>query len=200
MGCSEHKVKDLIVRYPVILQKTEDEFEQFFKVLERHHVPRKDAVNFLFNVPQLISQNLELKFKEFIFLFELYLKMEQKDFMKIFRGFPYVMCLDTPKIQRFVGEFKKYRFTVKQVVNLCAKSGGILGCKVSNFHGLFDTCSQWGLNPQDVIKILDVCPEFALQNKKDLLGKKVRYIQRESGRDLTYIRNLIKRHPDIVMK
>ena len=51
MGCSEDKVKDLIVRYPVILQKTEDEFESFFKVLERHHVQRKDAVNFLFNVP-----------------------------------------------------------------------------------------------------------------------------------------------------
>lgn len=79
-------------------------------------------------------------------------------------------------------------------------SGGLLGSKVSNFFGLFETLRYYGLTPQHVIKILDLCPEFALQNRKDLLKKKINRIQSESGRDSTYIRNLVKRHPDIVMK
>lgn len=49
-------------------------------------------------VPKIISQNLPQKFKDQIFLFELYLKMEQKDYMKIFKGFPYIVCLDNEKI------------------------------------------------------------------------------------------------------
>jgi len=51
-----------------------------------------------------------------------------------------------------------------------------------------------------VIKILDVCPKFALQNQKDLFKRKIDVIMKESGKDEIYMRNFIRRHPDIVMK
>jgi hypothetical protein len=75
-GFSESQAKELVVRYPVILQKSESELENFFNVLKRYNVPKQEAMDQLMQVPKLISQNLEVKFKEFIFLFELYLKME----------------------------------------------------------------------------------------------------------------------------
>jgi len=51
-----------------------------------------------------------------------------------------------------------------------------------------------------VIKILDICPKFALQNQKDLFKRKIDVIMKESGKDEIYMRNFIRRHPDIVMK
>jgi hypothetical protein len=42
------------------------------------------------------------------------------------------------------------------------KSGGILGSKVSNFIGLFDTLKMYGIKATEVVKILDILPEFAL--------------------------------------
>ena len=56
-----------------------------------------------------------------------------------------MMCQDTAKIQRFLGEFKKYRLTNAQVVNVCVNSGGLLGSKVSNFFGLFESLRYFGL-------------------------------------------------------
>ena len=120
--------------------------------------------------------------------------------MTIFKAFPYILCVDTEKIQKFLGEFKKYKFTKDQVVNVCVNSGGLLGSRVSNLYGLFETLKYWGLTGQDVVRILNDCPEFALQNRKDLLNKKIKLIQLVSGKENTYIRNFIKRHPDIIMK
>ena len=85
-------------------------------------------------------------------------------------------------------------------MNICTKSGGLLGSKVSNFVGLYDTLKIYGITAREVTKIIDILPEFALQNKRDLIRKKVELIKRESGRDEIYIRNFIKRHPDILFK
>lgn len=71
---------------------------------------------------------------------------------------------------------------------------------MSNFFGLYESLKYYGLKSKDVNRILEDLPEFALQNRKDLLNKKMKLIQEVSGRDDTYIRNFIKRHPDIVMK
>lgn len=72
-------------------------------------------------------------------------------------------CISHRKMQKFLGEFKKYKMTHKQVLNVCINSGGLLGSKVSNFIGLFDTLKiNYGISAQDVLKILDILPEFAL--------------------------------------
>ena len=56
-----------------------------------------------------------------------------------------MMCQDTAKIQRFLGEFKKYKLTNSQVMKICSYSGGLLGSKVSNFFGLYESLKYWGL-------------------------------------------------------
>jgi len=103
--------KQLILRYPAILSKSVRELRDFFAIHRKYKMSDKQAMELLLKVPKLISQNLGQKFKDFIFLFNLYLKMEQKHFFRIYNGFPYMMCQDTAKIQRFLGEFKKYRLT-----------------------------------------------------------------------------------------
>lgn len=102
-------------------------------------------------MPKLISQNFEKKFSDFIFLFNLYFKMGEKDFIRIYKEFPYMLCLDRGKIQGFLGQFKKYRFTSKQVIKVCTQSGGLLGHKISNLTGLFETCKQYGISAKEVI-------------------------------------------------
>jgi len=85
-------------------------------------------------------------------------------------------------------------------MNVCMNSGGILGSKVSNFIGLFDTLKMYGISATEVVKIIDILPEFALQNRRDLIRRKVELIKKESGRDEIYMRNFIKRHPDVLLK
>jgi len=48
-------------------------------------------------------------------------------------------------------------------MNVCCNSGGLLGTKVSNFVGLFNILKlQFGIKASDVLKILDILPEFSL--------------------------------------
>jgi hypothetical protein len=45
---------------------------------------------------------------------------------------------------------------------------------VSNFVGLFDMLRiQHKVKASDVVEIIDAFPEFVLQNRKDLLRKKI---------------------------
>ena len=110
------------------------------------------------------------------------------------------MVVQPVKIQKFLAHFKKYRMTKEEIMHLCLNSHGLLASKVSNFTGLFDTLKIMGINAKDTRKIIRLLPEFALQNRKDLIRRKVELIQRESGRDDIYIRNFVKRHPDVLMK
>ena len=41
MGLEAEKAKDLVVRYPVILQKSENDIRKYFTVLARHQIPKK---------------------------------------------------------------------------------------------------------------------------------------------------------------
>jgi hypothetical protein len=52
--------------------------------------------------------------------------------------------------------------TQKEILNVCCKSGGLLGSKVSNFIGLFDQLKYYGIKASDVVGILNMLPEFAL--------------------------------------
>jgi hypothetical protein len=90
--------------------------------------------------------------------------------------------------------------TKKQILNVCINSGGLLGSKVSNFVGLFDTLKAYGISGSEVVEIIDMLPEFSLQNRKDLIRRKIELIKVSSGRDDIYIRNFVKRHPDILLK
>lgn len=110
------------------------------------------------------------------------------------------MCVDTRKLTLFCGEFKKHKMKPEQIIRLCTKSGGLLGTSITNFRGVFDTLRGFGLTASDTKHILDVLPEFSLLNRRDLLRQKISMVYKESGRDRSYIRNFVKRHPDIFMR
>ena len=73
-----------------------------------------------------------------------------------------MLCLQERKLALYLGQFKKYRLTNRQVVKLSTQSGGVLATRVSNFVGLYDMMKQYGIKASEVNKILDVLPEFAL--------------------------------------
>jgi len=102
--------------------------------------------------------------------------MEMKDLVKIFRAFPLFICQGIWKIKTFNGYFKNYHMTKSQILNVCMNSGGMLASKDSNFKGVFDTLKIQGLSAKDVLSILDIYPEFALQNRQQMLLKKILYI------------------------
>jgi hypothetical protein len=201
MGFSLDTVKTLIVKYPFVIGKTKADMQKYFQILATYHTSKKDAMDFLLKCPKLLSIDLEANLKEIIFMFELYHQMSELETLKIFRAFPFLACSNERKLQRYLGEFRKYKLTPKQISNYCINSGGLLGSQVENFVGLFTTMRKTvGCSAREVIAILDVLPEFALQNRKDMLKKKYQLIQQVSGRDDIYMRNFIKRHPDIIMK
>ena len=100
----------------------------------------------------------------------------------------------------FLGQFKKYQFTHAQVIKLSIQSGGMLAAKVSNLNGIFSQMLRLGVGAKQTRTLLCEIPEFVLQNRGDLLRLKIDIIERESGRDHIYMRNFVRRHPDIVMK
>jgi hypothetical protein len=135
-------------------------------------------------------------------LFNLYHQVSQAEVNEIFRSFPYLYLCEINKIQKFMGEFRKYRFTKEQVIKVSKESEGLLASRVSNLVGLFDLLRKdLGIKATDVVHIIDAYPEFVLQNRKDLLRKKVALI-RKGNKNLsdTFIRNLLKRHPDLFLK
>jgi hypothetical protein len=135
-------------------------------------------------------------------LFNLYHQVSQAEVNDIFRSFPYLYLCEINKVQKFMGEFRKYRFTKEQVIKVSKESSGLLASRVSNMVGLFDLLRKdLGIKATDVVQIIDAYPEFVLQNRKDLLRKKVALI-RKGNKNLsdTFIRNLLKRHPDLFLK
>ena len=55
-------------------------------------------------------------------------------------------------------------------------SGGLLGSKVSSFVGLFDVLKHIGIKASEVKKIMDLLPPFTLQNRKDMMRRKIELI------------------------
>lgn len=97
--------------------------------------------------------------------------------MDVFRFFPYLFCCDTIKMRLFMAQFRKYRFTQEQILHICKHSNGILASKVTNMTGLFDYLKMHhNIKASFVVKLLDTYPEFILQNRRDLIRKKVNLI------------------------
>lgn len=67
--------------------------------------------------------------------------------------------------------------TNEQILKLCKNSGGILGCKPSNFVGLFNYL-KWHheMKASTLVDMIDDYPELALQNRQDMIKKKIELI------------------------
>lgn len=202
-GFDAEAVRTLVVRYPYILSKTRNELNTFFEIIKGQGLSEEETMRALLDCPKLISRkDLNKQIKEIQFLFRLYHGINEQEVTSIFRNFPYLYLCETNKLQKFLGEFRKYRMTKEQIIKLCSNSGGILASKVSNFVGLFDFLKQrHNIKGSEVVQIIDAFPEFVFQNKKDLLRKKIELIQTHSKNlSPNYIRHLIRRHPDLFLK
>lgn len=124
----------------------------------------EEAMRALLEVPKLISKkDLSKQIKEIQFLFNLYHQISEKEVNDIFRAFPYLYLCEINKVQKFMGEFRKYRMTKDQIVRVCSESGGLLASRVSNFVGLFDLLRlNHGIKASEVVEIIDAFPEFVL--------------------------------------
>lgn len=83
----------------------------------------EETMRILLECPKLISRkDLEHQIKEIQFSFRLYHGITEQEVTEIFRSFPYLYCCELQKIQRFMGEFRKYRFTKEQILKLVSNS------------------------------------------------------------------------------
>lgn len=117
-GYQMEVLKTLIMRYPYILSKNHEQIDGYFKKLAAHSISEDDAMKYLLEYPRLISFDLEKQMKETFFLFNLYHGINEKEVMDIFRAFPYLFCCDLDKIQRYMGEFRKYKFSKELIIKL----------------------------------------------------------------------------------
>lgn len=111
-------LRAVILRYPYLLNKTKSHIMGVFELLEKHGIDEKEALQHTYEYPKLFSIQLEKQMNEVFHLFKLYNGIEQDKVMTMFRNFPYLFCCDTIKMRHFLGEFKKYRMTEDQIVNL----------------------------------------------------------------------------------
>jgi hypothetical protein len=152
----------MIKRYPPLLGKTLTELENVYSALCNNGFQKRDVTKIIETVPRVVSVNVKHHIEEAIFIFNLYNKLEQKDVVKIMNAFPYALLNKPKKMQEFAGQFKKYHLTPKQIKKLCSESGGLLGSKVSNFKGVYDTMRQFGISAKETTRILEMLPEMAL--------------------------------------
>lgn len=200
MGLELKEFRRLVLNHPAVLNKTRDEMKATFAVMQEHKIHKQEGLKIITEMPKVLSYDIKKRLDEITFYFNLYNGFELEDTAKIFRGFPFIVCLPDRKLTLFAAEFKKLMFSKELIIKVCTQSGGILACDVSNFKGVFDTLRSFGITAEDTKGILDALPEFALLNRKDLLREKITLIERESGRGRSYIRNFVKRHPDILMR
>lgn len=76
----------------------------------------------LLDCPKLISRkDLGKQIKEIQFLFRLYHNINEQEVNQVFRSFPYLYLCEVHKIQKFMGEFRKYRLTKEQILKIVRK-------------------------------------------------------------------------------
>lgn len=66
----------LVVKYPFVLGKTQEEIETVFNTLKEYNVKTNAACEAIFKCPKLVSIKLDAKIKETLYLFELYHTMD----------------------------------------------------------------------------------------------------------------------------
>ena len=111
-------MRTLVVKYPYIAGKTEQQLNHFFETLKAQGLKEEEIMQALLEIPKLISMDIDKQIKDITFLFNLYHGFSIQEVMDIFKQFPYLLCCDADKIQRYMAEFRKYQFTKEQIYRL----------------------------------------------------------------------------------
>ena len=64
------------------------------------------------------------------FIFRLYHSIDEKEVTDIFRSFPYLYLCEQHKVQKFMGEFRKYRMTKEQIIKLVSATTNAISLKL----------------------------------------------------------------------
>ena len=76
-----------------------------------------------------------------------------------------------------------------------------MASKLGTFIGLFDILKrEHKIKASEVVVLLDHYPEFVYQNKKDLFRRKIELIRAHTKKSDTYIRTMIRRHPELLLR
>lgn len=92
-----------------------------YDLLAKHGVEETEAIRYTYDYPKLFSVQLEKRMDETFHLFKLYNNIEHDQVMNMFKQFPYLFCCDMIKLRKFTGEFKKYKMTEAQIINLVSR-------------------------------------------------------------------------------
>ena len=126
-GMSQELVRTLVLKYPRILNKSDTAIVSLFDYLKGNKgIEELTAMKLIFDVPVLLSEDVPAKAKEIEELFYVYHGITADEVTQIFLSFPYLYCCQTFKIQRWMAEFRKYRFTKEQIINLVSQSASRL--------------------------------------------------------------------------
>lgn len=122
LGYNNELVRTLIMKYPYVLSKTPEQLDKTIETLKSIGFPQQEVIRLIFECPKLLSIDLQTQMKECFHLFDLYHGITQKQVIGIFKEFPYLFCCDMSKMRQFLAEFRKYRFTNKEIIRLVSNS------------------------------------------------------------------------------
>ena len=118
-GFKTELLRTLVLKNPSILSKSKGQIKFFFDYLKRtKQISEDTTMKMIFDVPALLNVDIAVKSKEVEELFGIYHKITPKEVNSIFLDFPYLYCAPTQKLQLFLAEFRKYRFSKDQILNL----------------------------------------------------------------------------------
>jgi hypothetical protein len=200
IGYDISQLKGMIVRNTAMIDRSLPQLKKLYEQFKKYDIDHHQAFLMIQNCPRLTSIDFEYNLNETNFLFNMYCDFDVEDTMKIVKKFPYVLAMDHRKLTLFCGQFKKYRLTKEQIINYTTKNTGLLGCDVSNFKGLFDSMLNYRITAKETKALCDKIPQLVIQNRQGMFTKKILQMQKEGGRSKAYMRNFIKRNPDIFMK
>ena len=98
-GMSKDLVKTLVLKYPQILNKSDNAISNFFDYMKQNKkVDELTTMKLVFDVPLLLTTDVPSQSKEIEELFEVYHGISADEVTQIFLAFPYLYCCQTLKI------------------------------------------------------------------------------------------------------
>jgi len=177
-GFTLDQVRTLSVRYPPILGKTREDFDEYFGIMKGCKLDEKEAFYYLLEIPKLISKDLKANIKGINFYFYLYFRFKEDIVVSMFKEFPYIFCLNPEKILEHIKELKKYEFNDEETLHIIKKSGGLLASSTGTLSGIFDELTtKHNFSNEEIKTILWHYPEFVFQRKDNMLSQKVTLIK-----------------------
>lgn len=108
-----------MLKNPSILGKSKGQINFFFEYMNRNkQIDETTTMQKVFEVPALLNVDIAVKSKEVDELFRVYHDISPAEVKSIFLDFPYLYCCPSRKLQLFLAEFRKYRMTKEQIINL----------------------------------------------------------------------------------